>query len=143
MLCLLLNSFSSPSCQFTTFPKLHSLSPLSLRYTISIPIFEQGNPSPTEKMQQYTFKLHEHPNFGWSPRLSPSQLNELLSDIVEIRIRATYSKEGVGVIDDVELESAAHREGEKLVTHVEKCDCPKVVLLVKAYICNELKQPLK
>ena len=80
-------------------------------------------------MQQYSFKLHEHPNFGWSPRLSPSQLNELLSDIEEIRIRATYSKEGVGVIDDVELESAAHREGVPLVTHVEKCDCPKVVLL--------------
>ena len=78
-------------------------------------------------MQSYSFKLHEHPKFGWSPRLSHAQFNELLSNVVEIRLRATYSSEGVGVIDDVALESAVHHAGRELTTHVEKCSCPQVI----------------
>ena len=105
-----------------------SLNRLLRRHTISIPIFEQGNPSPSHEMQQFSFKLHEHPNFGWSPRLSHAQFVELLSGVVAIRVRATYSNEGVGVIDDVELESAAYRAGGKPASNVEKCECPKVTL---------------
>ena len=96
------------------------------RYTISIPIFKQGNPSPSTEMRQYSFKLHEHPNFGWSPRLSHGQFVDLLSDVVSIRLRATYAKQGIGVLDDVELESAAYRVGSEPATHVEKCRCPEV-----------------
>ena len=80
-------------------------------------------------MQEYSFKLHEHPKFGWSPRLSHAQFNELLSNVVEIRIRATYSNEGVGVIDDVALESAVHHAGRESTSHIEKCNCPQVLLL--------------
>lgn len=37
---------------------------------ISIPIFAQGNPLPTREKQEYKFRLHEHPDYQWSPRLS-------------------------------------------------------------------------
>ena len=77
-------------------------------------------------MRQYSFKLHEHPNFGWSPRLSHGQFVDLLSDVVSIRLRATYAKRGIGVLDDVELESAAYRVGSEPASHVEKCRCPEV-----------------
>ena len=115
-----------------SFPSITFPSP---RSTISIPIFEQGNPMPSEEMQQFSFKLHDHANFRWSPRLTNAQFIELLSDIVEIKIRATYSNDGVGIIDDVELESASHRAGSKRATHVEKCQCPKVRRYCFANFC--------
>jgi laminin, gamma 1 len=37
---------------------------------IALPIFAQTNPLPTREKQDYKFRLHEHPDYQWSPRLS-------------------------------------------------------------------------
>ena len=44
--------------------------------------------------QEYKFRLHEHSEYGWSPRLRARDFISLLSNLTAIKIRATYSTEG-------------------------------------------------
>ena len=58
--------------------------------TISIPITAQNNPVPSKDMQEYTFKLHENPEFGWTPSLRTQSFIAVLSDIKSIKIRGSF-----------------------------------------------------
>lgn len=97
---------------------------------IAVPIFAQGNPLPTREAQQYSFRLHEHPDYQWSPRLSALEFQKLLSNISAIRIRSTYVPDGTGYVDDISLGSAAQIGASgsagigQLAAHVETCQCP-------------------
>lgn len=61
---------------------------------VSVPITEQGNPIPSHKIQNYKFRLHENPNFGWAPQLSAFDFMKILSNLTAVKIKATYSREG-------------------------------------------------
>ena len=54
----------------------------------------------------YTFRLHENPKFGWNPRLSAKDYIAILANITAIRIRGTYGGEGQGLLDEVKLGTA-------------------------------------
>ncbi|KAF0301703.1 Laminin subunit gamma-1 [Amphibalanus amphitrite] len=47
-----------------------------------------------QRNQEFTFRLHEHADFGWSPRLRARDFIALLSNLTAIKIRATYTPEG-------------------------------------------------
>ena len=93
--------------------------------SISVPITAQNNPIPTKDMQEYIFKLHENPEFGWTPSLRPKDFIAVLSNITNIKIRGSYVPEGMGIIDEFILESAEYGGSGKPATSVEKCDCPQ------------------
>ena len=57
-------------------------------------LFLQGNPLPRTFSQQYTFVLHEHGMYGWSPRVSSQDFMRMLANLESIRIRATYTAGG-------------------------------------------------
>ena len=44
--------------------------------------------------QEYKFRLHEHSEYGWSPRLRARDFISLLSNLTAVKIRATYTTEG-------------------------------------------------
>ena len=62
--------------------------------SVSLPIFGQGNPLPTTYIQNYRFRLHEHPAYGWNPRLTAHDFMNILSNLTAIKIKATYTPEG-------------------------------------------------
>ena len=94
--------------------------------TISQPIFGQGNPIPSLKSQSYRFKLHEDPSaYGWSPRLRAKDFISVLANLTAIKIRATYTRDGTGYIDDVRLDTAKQMSGGSRATGVEMCTCPE------------------
>ena len=89
--------------------------------------FSTGNKLPTTKFQIYAFRLHEHPNFQWTPRLQTGQFQQLLANLTALRIRATYSAGDMGHLDDPELESAKRglpQSGLNGAPWVEECTCP-------------------
>ncbi|UYV66192.1 LAMC3 [Cordylochernes scorpioides] len=57
---------------------------------ISQPIFGQGNHLPSLHVQEYKFRFHEDPLYGWNPRLSSPDFISVLSNITAIKIKATY-----------------------------------------------------
>ncbi|GLV33913.1 Laminin B2 [Carabus blaptoides fortunei] len=88
-------------------------------------IFAQNNQLPSVQNQQYVFKLHEHPDYGWHPRLSARAFMSILTNLTAIKIRATYTPHGVGFLDDVQLESANRVSAGAPATWVERCTCPQ------------------
>ena len=94
--------------------------PVPLR--VSASITSQGNPLPTDKLQQYHFHLHE--TAGWSPPLAAMELLSLLANLTAVRIRGSYAAGGRGYLDQVELEGAAPGFQGDLADWVERCDCP-------------------
>ena len=58
-------------------------------------------------MQDYSFRLHENTEFGWSPRLSGKDFMSILANITALKIRGTYVTRGMGFLDQVRLGSAA------------------------------------
>ncbi|KAF2367040.1 Laminin IV [Trinorchestia longiramus] len=92
---------------------------------ISAPIFAQNNPLPIDQLQEYSFRLHEDQKFGWSPRLSSRDFIALLSNLTALKIRATYSYEGRGYLDDVRLETARPGRFGLPANWVEMCTCPQ------------------
>lgn len=90
---------------------------------ISLQITEQNNPLPGRDIQEYRFRLHENPEFGWTPSLRPKDFMAVLSNVSSIRIRGTYTPMGMGFIDEVTLETAVAGMNGKQAT-VEYCDCP-------------------
>ncbi|UYV66194.1 K02A2.6-like [Cordylochernes scorpioides] len=91
---------------------------------ISQPIFGQGNHLPSLHVQEYKFRFHEDPLYGWNPRLSSPDFISVLSNITAIKIKATYVPMGSGFLDNVRLETA-HRAPGPDATWVEICTCPE------------------
>ncbi|XP_052121293.1 laminin subunit gamma-1 isoform X1 [Frankliniella occidentalis] len=93
--------------------------------SISQAIFGQGNKLPTVKDQEYTFRLHENQDYGWQPRLTARELMSLLSNLTAIKIRGTYTPEGVGFLDDVKLQAARRGAAGQSAQWIEMCTCPE------------------
>ncbi|XP_031767395.2 laminin subunit gamma-1 [Galleria mellonella] len=96
------------------------------RASISMNIYGQNNPEPSDQPQEYTFRLHEDPRYGWTPTLSNFEFMSILQNLTSIKIRGTYNKGGVGYLMNFKLETAkAGRErGSASANWVEKCTCP-------------------
>nr|CAD7454512.1 unnamed protein product [Timema tahoe] len=93
--------------------------------SITQAIFGQGNPLPSGVTQKYKFRLHEHPDYGWQPRLSSRDFISVLTNLTAIKIRATYTPEGVGFLDDVKLETARRGAAGRQANWIEMCSCLK------------------
>lgn len=74
--------------------------------------------------QEHRFKLHEHANYGWQPRLSSRAFMSILSNLTAIKIRGTYTHQGRGFLDDVKLETAHRGAAGEPADWVEHCQCP-------------------
>ena len=61
---------------------------------ISAPFYSQGNPTPGLESQEYKFRLNEHPNYQWYPKLKAETFISILANITAIKIRATYNPDG-------------------------------------------------
>ncbi|XP_075230002.1 laminin subunit gamma-1 isoform X2 [Lycorma delicatula] len=92
--------------------------------TISQTIFGQANPLPTTTTQSYKFRLHENPDYGWQPRLSARDFMSLLANLTALKIRGTYTPQGVGFLDEVRLDSARRGAAGAPVSWIEMCQCP-------------------
>ncbi|OWF54908.1 laminin subunit gamma-1-like [Mizuhopecten yessoensis] len=93
---------------------------------ISTAIYTQSNPMPSIQSQTYRFRLHQHPNYQWTPRLQPRDFIAILSNLTAIKIRATYSDGGVGFLDNVRLDTASlGSNGGEEAPWVEQCTCPE------------------
>ena len=82
-------------------------------------------------MQDYTFRLHEHPKFKWSPSLSAKDFMAVLANITAIKIRGTYVPNGAGFLDEVKLESARRGIATGQATWIERC--PIICFIVTVY----------
>ena len=91
---------------------------------ISLAITEQANPMPTFELQEYTFKLHENPEFGWTPAQTTADFMAVLSNIRAIKVRGSYVASGTGFLDDFRLDSAELRGPGPAAIFVERCACP-------------------
>ncbi|XP_051161958.1 laminin subunit gamma-1 [Leptopilina boulardi] len=91
---------------------------------ITQPIFGQDNRLPTITAQEYIFKLHEHPDYGWQPRLNSRNFISILSNLTSIKIRGTYTHQGRGFLDDVKLETAHRGAAGEPADWIEHCQCP-------------------
>ncbi|CAG9761693.1 unnamed protein product [Ceutorhynchus assimilis] len=87
-------------------------------------IFAQENEFPSLQTQTYKFRLHEHPDFQWQPRLTSREFISILTNLTAIKIRGTYSPQGVGFLDDVKLETASRGAAGLPALWMEFCDCP-------------------
>uniref|UniRef100_A0A8D9B170 Laminin subunit gamma-1 n=1 Tax=Cacopsylla melanoneura TaxID=428564 RepID=A0A8D9B170_9HEMI len=86
-------------------------------------IIGQGQPIPSTKNQEFVFRLHEHPDYGWQPKLSPQNFISVLANLTAIKIRATYAQNGVGFLDDVKLETARRGAAGSPAQWIESCNC--------------------
>ncbi|XP_074027988.1 laminin subunit gamma-1 isoform X2 [Leptinotarsa decemlineata] len=87
-------------------------------------IFSQQNRVPSVQRQKFSFVLHEHPDYGWQPRLSSRAFISLLNNLTSIRIKGIYNYHGEGFLDDVKLETALRGVAGMPVHWIESCDCP-------------------
>ena len=71
-------------------------------------------------MQDYTFRLHENPQFGWKPKLSAKDFMAVLSNITAIKIRASFVPQGIGFLDEVKLQSAEKGSTGAQATWIER-----------------------
>lgn len=72
------------------------------------------------QMQDYTFRLHENTEFGWSPRLSSKDFIAILANITAIKVRATYVNRGMGFLDEVRMGSAERGDSGPPATWIER-----------------------
>nr|CAG4643691.1 EOG090X005Q [Lepidurus arcticus] len=93
--------------------------------TIAQPIFGQGNPLPSAQSQVYRIRLHEHPDYGWNPRLSARDFISILANITAIKIKGTYAVRGTSFLDDVKLETARRSGAGPPAQWMERCTCPE------------------
>lgn len=61
---------------------------------VSSAIFTQGNKMPGIESHNYKFRLNEHPNYQWTPRINSQDFITILANLTAIKIRATYSSGG-------------------------------------------------
>lgn len=74
--------------------------------------------------QKYSFRLHEHPEYGWQPRLNFRTFISILANLTSIKVKGTYTADGIGFLDDVILESATRGSLGETASWIETCDCP-------------------
>lgn len=92
---------------------------------VTTQLTSQRNPKPTTEFQNYVFRLHEHPSFGWEPRLTGYDFQRLLSNLKSLKIRVNYADQGTGMLDDVFFESTVYDPASlRQVNWVEQCSCP-------------------
>ncbi|XP_064648977.1 laminin subunit gamma-1-like isoform X2 [Lineus longissimus] len=94
---------------------------------LSVPIYAQRNnrnDMPSDGYQNYTFRLNAHPDYEWLPRLQPVEFISILADIKAIKVRATYTAQGVGYLKEFQIGSA-QRNGGREGSWVEQCTCPE------------------
>ncbi|GFG33810.1 hypothetical protein Cfor_03510 [Coptotermes formosanus] len=92
--------------------------------SITQAIFGQRNPLPSTVTHEYKFRLHEHPQYGWQPRLSARDFMSVLANLTAVHIRATYTPQGVGFLDDVVLQTARRGAAGRPANWIEMCTCP-------------------
>ncbi|KAK5642602.1 hypothetical protein RI129_008769 [Pyrocoelia pectoralis] len=92
--------------------------------SISNTIFAQRNLIPAMTNQHYRFRLHEHPDYGWQPRLTARAFISILTNLTAIRIRGTYTGQGEGYLDNVKLETATRGGAGIPALWIEQCECP-------------------
>lgn len=63
-------------------------------YKITAPIYAQGNKMPNAEAQDYAFRLNEHSNYQWTPKLTTMEFIRMLSNITAIKLRGTYASNG-------------------------------------------------
>ena len=63
---------------------------------IATHVFAQSNPVPGVTTQQFAFRLHEDPEYQWSPRLKAQEFISILANVTAIKIRAVYNPNGKG-----------------------------------------------
>ncbi|XP_068633205.1 laminin subunit gamma-1 [Battus philenor] len=97
------------------------------RASVSMNIYGQNNPEPSDQIQEYTFRLHEDPRYGWTPTLSNFEYMSILQNLTAIKIRGTYNKGGEGYMMSFKLDTAniGREKGSAPANWVEKCSCPK------------------
>nr|XP_002731086.2 PREDICTED: laminin subunit gamma-1-like [Saccoglossus kowalevskii] len=93
-------------------------------YSVTLPLTAQGNPQPSTVIQEYKYRLHQDPSYGWRPTLSAFEMQRMLTELTAIKIRATYQDRGVGFLDNVKLATAGSSSGFDEVDWVELCQCP-------------------
>ena len=54
----------------------------------------QGNPVPNTLDQEFVFRLSEHPDYQWTPRLTAFEFITMLSNLTAIKIRGVYNPGG-------------------------------------------------
>ncbi|XP_058793265.1 laminin subunit gamma-1 [Phymastichus coffea] len=91
---------------------------------ITQPIFGQNNRLPSTVPHEYSFRLHEHPEYNWQPQLSARAFISILANLTAIKIRGTYNHQGKGWLDDVRLETAHSGTAGEPADWVEHCTCP-------------------
>ncbi|RVE52211.1 hypothetical protein evm_003130 [Chilo suppressalis] len=109
------------------YPSAQDIIIEGARGSISMNIYGQNNPEPTDQSQTYTFRLHEDPLYGWTPTLSNFEFMSILQNLTAIRIRGTYNKGGTGYLTTFKLETAkiGRERGFAPANWVEMCSCPK------------------
>lgn len=91
---------------------------------ITTQLTSQKNPKPTTNFQYYIYRLHEHPSFGWEPRLNGYDFQKLLTNLRSLKIRVNYADQGTGMLDEVFFESTVYDPATvQPVNWVEQCDC--------------------
>uniref|UniRef100_A0A8D8H0Q0 Laminin subunit gamma-1 n=2 Tax=Culex pipiens TaxID=7175 RepID=A0A8D8H0Q0_CULPI len=93
--------------------------------SISLPIFAQNQPMPDDEFKEFSFRLHEYPEYSWQPSMSARGFMSILSNLTAIKIRAIYSDYGEAFIDDVELQTAHRGAAGRAATWIEQCTCPE------------------
>ena len=76
------------------------------------------------QMQDYKFRLHEDPQFGWKPKLSAKDFMAVLSNITAIKIRGSFVPQGRGFLDEVKLQSAEKGSTGAQATWIERLGKP-------------------
>ncbi|KAL0851757.1 hypothetical protein ABMA28_000069 [Loxostege sticticalis] len=109
------------------YPSAQDIILEGARASISMNIYGQGNPEPSDQAQEYSFRLHEDPRYGWTPTLSNFEFMSILQNLTAIKIRGTYNKGGVGYLMNFKLDTAkvGRERGFAPANWVEKCSCPK------------------
>ena len=79
--------------------------------SVMAPIFAQGNKLPDSEWRDYAFRLSEHSNFQWTPKLTALQFQSLLANLTAIKLRVNYERGEKGEVDDVHLGSARRALG--------------------------------
>lgn len=79
----------------------------------------------TFQKNEYSFRLHEHPKYEWSPRLTDREFMTILSNLTAIRIRGTYGNHGAGYLEKFKLETAHRGSSGYPANWIETCTCPK------------------
>ncbi|XP_001604560.2 laminin subunit gamma-1 [Nasonia vitripennis] len=91
---------------------------------ITQPIFGQNNSLPSTNATEFIFRLHEHPDYGWLPRLNSRAFISILANLTSIKVRGTYTHQGKGELYDVKLETAHRGAAGEPADWVEHCNCP-------------------